>query len=77
MPIKIETTRLARILMALAVDGPIGAVVVKITEALPDWALIRSVTVTPKAVPCGGCGETDPDSRCIGCFHDFHPVEGA
>lgn len=21
--------------------------------------------------PCGGCGETDPMKRCIGCLHDF------
>ena len=21
--------------------------------------------------PCGGCGETDPDMRCIGCHHVF------
>ena len=23
--------------------------------------------------PCGGCGETDPAKRCIGCFHIFAP----
>lgn len=21
--------------------------------------------------PCGGCGETDPRKRCLGCFHCF------
>lgn len=21
--------------------------------------------------PCGGCGETNPSARCIGCLHDF------
>ncbi|NED64231.1 hypothetical protein G3I15_25170 [Streptomyces sp. SID10244] len=25
----------------------------------------------PLISPCGGCGETDPDKRCIGCLHDF------
>lgn len=24
-----------------------------------------------KVQPCGGCGERDPQKRCIGCFHDF------
>lgn len=23
--------------------------------------------------PCGGCGESDPAKRCIGCLHDFAP----
>lgn len=22
-------------------------------------------------VACGGCGETDPDKRCVGCRHEF------
>jgi hypothetical protein len=22
--------------------------------------------------PCGGCGETDQNKRCLGCLHDFH-----
>lgn len=27
--------------------------------------------------PCGGCGETDPKHRCIGCLHDFGaPIVG-
>lgn len=21
--------------------------------------------------PCGGCGETNPDKRCLGCLHPF------
>ena len=21
--------------------------------------------------PCGGCGETNPSRRCLGCLHDF------
>lgn len=25
----------------------------------------------PEIVPCGGCGESDPAKRCVGCFHDF------
>ena len=31
-------------------------------------------------VPCGGCGATHPNERCINCFHDFTPnnqAEGA
>lgn len=24
--------------------------------------------------PCGGCGETDPSKRCLGCFHDFQAL---
>lgn len=23
--------------------------------------------------PCGGCGETNPSHRCIGCLHSFFP----
>lgn len=23
---------------------------------------------------CGGCGETDPNKRCIGCLADFGPA---
>jgi hypothetical protein len=30
----------------------------------------REVTVR-EASPCGGCGESDPRKRCIGCLHDF------
>lgn len=26
---------------------------------------------------CGGCGETDPAKRCIGCLHDFNEPEVA
>lgn len=26
------------------------------------------------ANPCGGCGERDPDKRCIGCGHIFRPT---
>lgn len=25
----------------------------------------------PSYTPCGGCGETDPRKRCIGCMHRF------
>lgn len=25
----------------------------------------------PERKPCGGCGETQPSRRCIGCLHDF------
>lgn len=24
-----------------------------------------------KTIACGGCGEADPEKRCIGCLHDF------
>lgn len=24
-----------------------------------------------KPVPCGGCGATRNEDRCIGCLHDF------
>lgn len=24
-----------------------------------------------KTTPCGGCGETNPRNRCLGCFHPF------
>lgn len=24
-------------------------------------------------IPCGGCGATSSDQRCIGCLHDFNP----
>ena len=24
--------------------------------------------------PCGGCGETDPEMRCLGCAHAFWPI---
>lgn len=23
-------------------------------------------------IPCGGCGETDKNKRCLGCLHDFY-----
>jgi hypothetical protein len=26
---------------------------------------------TPKVEPCGGCGETCPEKRCVGCAHQF------
>lgn len=24
-----------------------------------------------KPIPCGGCGATKNEDRCLGCFHDF------
>lgn len=24
-----------------------------------------------KTTSCGGCGETNPDKRCLGCMHPF------
>ncbi|WP_337846798.1 hypothetical protein [Sphingomonas sp.] len=27
--------------------------------------------------PCGGCGETTPAHRCIGCLHDFGTPDSA
>lgn len=48
---------------------------------IPKAQLVRAVAavlaeddaVQPvaKSNPCGGCGETDPAKRCIGCFHPF------
>ena len=26
--------------------------------------------------PCGGCGETQAEKRCIGCMHQFTAPEG-
>lgn len=26
--------------------------------------------------PCGGCGQADPDKRCIGCLHPFSRISG-
>lgn len=31
----------------------------------------------PKAVMCGGCGETDSAKRCMGCLHDFGTPDSA
>lgn len=28
-----------------------------------------------KYTPCGGCGATEPDQRCIGCMHPFTEEE--
>lgn len=25
----------------------------------------------PETVMCGGCGNSDPEVRCLGCLHDF------
>ena len=33
--------------------------------------LYRRASVA-KTVACGGCGTSDPESRCIGCLHDFY-----
>lgn len=35
---------------------------------LPDGL---SLAVKQSPEPCGGCGETDPSKRCIGCRHPF------
>lgn len=29
--------------------------------------------MTETVSPCGGCGETDPNKRCLGCRHEFTP----
>ena len=31
----------------------------------------KSADMCAQTVRCGGCGNSDPDKRCIGCFHDF------
>lgn len=31
------------------------------------------VRLPEQAIPCGGCGQTDPEKRCLGCMHEFHP----
>lgn len=33
--------------------------------------LQAALLTAPDIVPCGGCGESDPSKRCVGCFHDF------
>lgn len=30
-----------------------------------------------KIVSCGGCGQTDPIKRCVGCVHDFGDASSA
>ncbi len=30
-----------------------------------------------KAIPCDGCGQTDPEQRCLGCLHDFGSGPGS
>ena len=32
-----------------------------------DGYFIEPLVITP----CGGCGESDPKQRCLGCFHKF------
>lgn len=32
----------------------------------------ENVILMPTIVGCGGCGETDPNKRCLGCLHDFY-----
>lgn len=31
----------------------------------------RNAAMAGVVEPCGGCGETDPNRRCIGCLHPF------
>lgn len=35
---------------------------------LKDFKVPETVKLT---VPCGGCGNSDPDKRCLGCHHPF------
>ena len=37
----------------------------------PIWTFRYDSLPQPKENPCGGCGESDPARRCIGCLHDF------
>lgn len=45
----------------------------------PNSELDRLFPAIPKPDPlgvmCGGCGERNPGRRCIGCLHDFGPVD--
>lgn len=34
--------------------------------------LISAARKGGETEPCGGCGESDPEKRCIGCLHDFN-----
>jgi len=36
---------------------------------------IHDKPVENKYTPCVGCGVTNPDERCIGCFHAFEPSD--
>jgi hypothetical protein len=39
------------------------------SQAIAAW---NRRTPAPEGEACGGCGETDPTKRCIGCLHNFH-----
>jgi len=52
------------------------------TPSIPTAADIAAVVYPPDMlqpttyVMCGGCGEIDPDKRCLGCLHDFEAEHG-
>lgn len=63
-------------------DGP-GAGIVMCGCENPTWGpqdsqtlAIAALAASREGKACGGCGETDPSKRCIGCFHDFTGREG-
>ena len=42
-----------------------------VTALNPLGPIFADVVVGREPIMCGGCGETDPAQRCIGCLHDF------
>lgn len=45
-------------------------------QEIADLRAALAATAAPVAEiePCGGCGNSDPDKRCIGCTHPFGQV---
>jgi hypothetical protein len=40
-------------------------------DVVAPVAMWNCRTPAPEGDACGGCGETDPAKRCIGCLHNF------
>ena len=55
----------------LGADTPYEAYMWSEPTIAHNIPLYRRASVA-KTVACGGCGTSDPESRCIGCLHDFY-----
>lgn len=59
--------------------GEARGIVSNSTAAEGQWMGDADSAPVPRmggnTVPCGGCGERDPDKRCIGCGHQFTPPD--
>lgn len=53
--------------------APASRCAAALDDQATTWAGKETGAPEPRQEPCGGCGATREDQRCIGCMHPFQP----